>query len=100
MNLKIKSCKSKFLLAGLVALVPVSIDAKAATTPVNDTTDANKEMVQVAYRKVDKRDILGGVAVVDVAQLLKKNYINPLFGLFLPIINPKTIQIVSTCSLI
>ena len=75
MNLKIKSCKSKFLLAGLVALVPVGIDAKAATTPVNDTTDANKEMVQVAYRKVDKRDILGGVAVVDVAQLLKKNYI-------------------------
>ena len=47
MNLKIKSCKSKFLLAGLVALVPVGIDAKAATTSANDTADTNKEMVQV-----------------------------------------------------
>lgn len=36
---------------------------------------AENEMVQVAYRKVNKNDLLGGVSVVNVEELLEKNYI-------------------------
>ena len=74
MNTKFKSYKSKLLLAGLVVLAPVGVDAKAAVEQATDTAGAEKEMVQVAYRKVAKKDILGGVSVVDVADLMKKNY--------------------------
>ena len=74
MNTKFKSYKSKLLLAGLVVLAPVGVDAKEAVEQATDTAGAEKEMVQVAYRKVAKKDILGGVSVVDVADLMKKNY--------------------------
>ena len=74
MNTKFKSYKSKLLLAGLVVLAPVGVDAKASVEQATDTAGAEKEMVQVAYRKVAKKDILGGVSVVDVADLMKKNY--------------------------
>lgn len=32
------------------------------------------EMVQIAYRKVNKNDLLGGVSSVNVEELMKKNY--------------------------
>lgn len=40
------------------------------TVSVSDSVKA----VQVAFRKVDKKDILGGVSVVDVSKLMEKNY--------------------------
>lgn len=74
MNSKFKSYNSKFLLAGLVSLAPMAADAKTAAENETDTVAADKEMVNVAYRKVAKGDILGGVSVVDVEGLMKKNY--------------------------
>lgn len=74
MNSKFKSYKSKFLLAGLVAFTPMGVSAKTAVENETDTVNADKEMVQVAYRKVAKNDLLGGVSVVDVESLMKKNY--------------------------
>lgn len=74
MNSKFKSYNSKFLLAGLVSLAPMVADAKTAAENETDTVAADKEMVNVAYRKVAKGDILGGVSVVDVEGLMKKNY--------------------------
>lgn len=38
------------------------------------SADVKEEMVQVAYRKVNKDNLLGGVSVVDVEELMKKNY--------------------------
>lgn len=35
----------------------------------------NGEMVQVAYRKVNQNDLLGGVSFVNVEKLMEKNYI-------------------------
>lgn len=72
MNSKFKSYNSKFLLAGLVSLAPMAADAKTAAENETDTVAADKEMVNVAYRKVAKGDILGGVSVVDVEGLMKK----------------------------
>src|SRR5687767_1293120 len=57
------------------------LGALAATGPVvqaQDTTMASKapdiNAVQVAFRKVDKNDLLGGVSVVDVPAQMKYNY--------------------------
>ena len=44
MNTKFKSYKSKLLLAGLVVLAPVGVDAKAAVEQATDTAGAEKEM--------------------------------------------------------
>ena len=74
MNSKFKLYKSKFLLAGFVALAPISVNAKTAVENEIDTVSSDKEMVQVAYRKVANKDLLGGVSVVDVESLMKKNY--------------------------
>ena len=35
-----------------------------------------EETVQVAFRKVNQKDLLGGVSFVNVEELMKKNYIN------------------------
>ena len=52
----------------------MGVSAKTAVENETDTVNADKEMVQVAYRKVAKNDLLGGVSVVDVESLMKKNY--------------------------
>jgi TonB-dependent SusC/RagA subfamily outer membrane receptor len=36
--------------------------------------DAENKLVQVAYRKVDKKDLLGGVSVVNESEIIGKNY--------------------------
>ena len=74
MNSRFKSYNYKLFVASLVALAPLGVNAKTAQTSESDTASADKEMVQVAYRKVAKDDILGGVSVVDVENLMKKNY--------------------------
>lgn len=74
MNSRFKSYNYKLFVASLVALAPLGANAKTAQTSESDTASADKEMVQVAYRKVAKDDILGGVSVVDVENLMKKNY--------------------------
>lgn len=71
MNPKFKSCKSKFLLATFAIVSPLCTNARVLET---DTVNGDKELVQVAYRKVAKKDLLGGVSVVDVAGIAKKNY--------------------------
>src|SRR5690606_32867482 len=39
---------------------------------LNSTGDTS--LVQIAFRKVNKEDLLGGVSVVNVANLIEKNY--------------------------
>lgn len=47
-----------------------------AQTEDIDSVDDNQ--VQIAYRTIDKYDLLGGVATLDFEELQKKNYINDL----------------------
>ncbi|MCK3684697.1 SusC/RagA family TonB-linked outer membrane protein [Maribellus sp. YY47] len=50
---------------------------EAQTTAENETdtiVSSNEPQVQVAYRKVAKSDILGGVSVINLEELTKKNY--------------------------
>lgn len=48
-----------------------------STSPVNEivmTPEEINEQVRIAFRDVDKKDLLGGVASVNVQELLSKNY--------------------------
>ena len=74
MNSIFKSYNYKLFVAGLVALAPLSADAKTAQADETDSLNADKEMVQVAYRQVAKDELLGGISVVDVEDLMKKDY--------------------------
>lgn len=58
-------------------LATSSVLASAQVADWNETDSlANKkdQMVQVAFRKVSQKDLLGGVSVVNVEKLTKKNY--------------------------
>lgn len=58
-------------------LATSSVFASAQAADWNETDSlANKkdQMVQVAFRKVAQKDLLGGVSVVNVEELTKKNY--------------------------
>ena len=58
-------------------LATSSVLASAQAADWNETDSlANKkdQMVQVAFRKVAQKDLLGGVSVVNVEELTKKNY--------------------------
>ncbi|MEI6948140.1 SusC/RagA family TonB-linked outer membrane protein [Paraflavisolibacter sp. H34] len=62
------------LVAGMVAgLFPATLFAQDSTT-INTGSAASNEKVQVAFRKEAKRDVLGAVSSVNVAELLKQNY--------------------------
>ena len=51
------------------------VEAQTTTGNETDSTkNANNSMVQVAYRKIPQSNLLGGVSVVNIEELTKKNY--------------------------
>jgi TonB-linked SusC/RagA family outer membrane protein len=70
-----KHIKSKFIIGASFVCLPYVVNAM---TPANENSDslenAKVETVQVAYQKVSKSDILGGVSVLDYKGLTDKNY--------------------------
>lgn len=70
-----KYIQSKFILCSMLVTAPALTYAQ---TPDEEGTDslARKESpeVQVAFRKMAQKDLLGGVSVVNVEELTKKNY--------------------------
>ncbi|THU41201.1 SusC/RagA family TonB-linked outer membrane protein [Niastella caeni] len=65
----------------LCSLVAIGAVVKAQDTAVQVITNAvdKPKDVQVAFRKVEQSDLLGGVSAVNVAELLQKNYF--IYGL-------------------
>lgn len=49
--------------------------APAGQEAFRDTLETDGEMVQVAFRKVNENNLLGGVSFVNVEELMEKNYI-------------------------
>ena len=65
MNSRFKSYNYKLFVASLVALAPLGANAKTAQTSESDTASADKEMVQVAYRKaVSYTHLTAGVYII------------------------------------
>lgn len=70
-----KYIQIKFILCTMFALSPFTMNAQMVDENETDSLSVEKEpQVQVAYRKVAQNDLLGGVSVVNVEELTRKNY--------------------------
>jgi TonB-linked SusC/RagA family outer membrane protein len=71
-----KHIQIRIILCAAFVLLPFFMKAQAIAENETDSTNIEKpdSLVQVAFREVSKKDLLGGVSVVDVEDLLKKNY--------------------------
>lgn len=70
-----KYIQSIFVLCAMFAFCPFMVKAQTFSQNEADTLKSDKEpLVQVAFRKVAQQDLLGGVSVVNVEELTKKNY--------------------------
>ena len=71
-----KHIQIRFILCVIFAFSSIyHIDAQISTNNETDSLNSPKNsIVQVAYRKVPQSDLLGGVSVVNVEELTKKNY--------------------------
>ena len=66
--------KKLFLFAWLLGAAWTFADAQNVEESMSDSLSDYSEPIQVAYRKVASRDLLGGVSSVNTADLMKKNY--------------------------
>lgn len=70
-----KYIQSIFILCAMFVFCPFVTKAQTSVQNETDTLKSDNEpLVQIAFRKVAQRDLLGGVSVVNVEELTKKNY--------------------------
>lgn len=70
-----KYIQSMLILCAMFVFYPLATKAQTMDKNETDTLKSDKEsLVQVAFRKVAQQDLLGGVSVVNVEELTKKNY--------------------------
>lgn len=69
-----KKTNIRFILCMLIAFSSLqTIEAKKSSDSITDSLKKPDPLVQVAYRNVLQSNLMGGVSVVDVEELLKKN---------------------------
>lgn len=70
-----KYIQTRFILCAMFAFSPFAMNAQTIAADETDSLNNEKaSLVQVAYRKIAQSDLLGGVSVVNVEELTKKNY--------------------------
>lgn len=70
-----KYIQIKFILCGMFAFLSFCINAQTfAENEIDSLNNGKDSLIQVAYRKVASNDLLGGVSMIDVEELIKKNY--------------------------
>ena len=70
-----KDKQTKFILLAMLTAAPCLAGAQSAIENDTDTlSTGNDAEVQVAFRKVSRKDLLGGVSVVNMEELTRKNY--------------------------
>lgn len=70
-----KYIQIKFILCGMLAFLSFYIKAQTfAENGVDSLNNGKDSLVQVAYQKVASSDLPGGVSMIDVRELIKKNY--------------------------
>ena len=70
-----KDKQTKFILLAMLTAAPCLAGAQSAIENDTDTlSTGNDAEVQVAFRKVSRKDLLGGVSVVNMKELTQKNY--------------------------
>ncbi|WP_321479794.1 SusC/RagA family TonB-linked outer membrane protein [uncultured Bacteroides sp.] len=69
-----KYIQTKFILCALFASSSLAVSAQTTENEMDSLNSEKTPEVQVAYRKVAQSDLLGGVSVVNMENLMKKNY--------------------------
>lgn len=70
-----KYIQTRFILCAMFAISPFAMSAQTVAGDETDSLNNEKAaLIQVAYRKIAQSDLLGGVSVVNVEDLTKKNY--------------------------
>lgn len=70
-----KYIQTRFILCAMLAASPLLAGAQATMGNETDSLAiGDDQMVQVAFRKVAQKDLLGGVSVVNMEDLTEKNY--------------------------
>lgn len=70
-----KYIQIKFILCGMLAFLSFYIKAQTfAENGVDSLNNGKDSLVQVAYQKVASSDLPGGVSMINVRELIKKNY--------------------------
>lgn len=70
-----KYIQTRFIACAMLAASPLMATAQdVAADELDSLANEKDKTVQVAFRKVAQKDLLGGVSVVDVEELTKKNY--------------------------
>ncbi|WP_373804438.1 SusC/RagA family TonB-linked outer membrane protein [Bacteroides heparinolyticus] len=70
-----KYIQTKFILCAMSVFSSFAVNAQTMVENEMDSLATDKQpLVQVAYRKVAQKDLLGGVSVVNVEELTDKNY--------------------------
>lgn len=73
-SIRIKSVLCMALAASSLCVGAQNLLPETTAAGSDSLSVADDELVQVAYRKVNKNDLLGGVSSVNVEELMKKNY--------------------------
>ncbi|MBK5721685.1 SusC/RagA family TonB-linked outer membrane protein [Dysgonomonas sp. Marseille-P4677] len=70
-----KYIQIKFILCTMFVLSPFIVNAQTVSENETDSLSSEKKtLVQVAFRKMAQSDLLGGVSVINMEELTKKNY--------------------------
>ncbi|MCW0483279.1 SusC/RagA family TonB-linked outer membrane protein [Gaoshiqia sediminis] len=70
-----KHIQTRFILFAMFVFFPFLMEAQTVAENETDSLiSAMDPMVQVSYRKVAQSDLLGGVSVINMEELTKKNY--------------------------
>lgn len=70
-----KHIQIRFIFLAVFVLAPLFLGAQTIAENETDTLiTAEDSLVQVAFRKIAKSDLLGGVSVIDMEKLTEKNY--------------------------
>lgn len=71
-----KYIQSRYILCAMFVLFPFCMGAQTNTeNEVEVDSLENDHLIQIAYRKIPQNELLGGVSVINVEELVKKNYI-------------------------
>ena len=73
-NIRIKSVLCAALATSSLYVGAQNLPSELLDASSDSLSVAEEELVQVAYRKVNKKDLLGGVSSVNVEELMKKDY--------------------------
>lgn len=70
-----KHIKLGFIFYAMLFCFPLLLEAQTVTENETDSINTSKDqLVQVAFRKVAQSNILGGVSVINLEEITKKNY--------------------------